>query len=76
MAKGTVRWFNPVKGYGFIIPETDSIKDNTKDVFVHISQIEKAGLKTLQDNQWIEFDEQRLPEGKTRAINIRVLDDD
>jgi CspA family cold shock protein len=68
MAKGTVRWFNPTKGYGFIIPETDG----TKDVFVHISQVEKAGLRTLQENQSIEYDEQRLPEGKTRAINLRL----
>ena len=70
MARGTVRWFNPSKGYGFIIPETDG----TKDVFVHISQVEKAGLRTLQENQWLEFDEQRSSEGKTKAINLHVID--
>ena len=70
MPKGTVRWFNPVKGYGFIIPE----KDGTKDVFVHISQVEKAGLQTLQENQWLEYDEQRSSERKTKAINLRLVD--
>lgn len=75
MARGTVRWFNPAKGYGFIIPETPTDKDNTKDVFVHISQVEKAGLRTLEENQSLEYDEQRSSEGKTKAINLHVIED-
>ena len=51
MSKGTVKWFNNKKGYGFIIPETGG-----RDVFVHISQIEKAGIAGLQDGQKISYE--------------------
>lgn len=51
MAKGTVKWFNPTKGYGFITPE-----DGGKDVFVHITAVEKAGLRHLNENQKVTFD--------------------
>ena len=51
MAIGTVKWFNPSKGYGFIQPE-----DGNKDVFVHVSALEQAGLSTLNEGQKIEFD--------------------
>lgn len=50
MASGTVKWFNPVKGYGFIVPE-----DGGSDVFVHISAVEKAGMRSLQEGQPVEF---------------------
>jgi CspA family cold shock protein len=51
MAKGTVKWFNPTKGFGFIQPW-----DGGKDVFVHISAVEKAGLSTLREGEEVSFD--------------------
>jgi CspA family cold shock protein len=66
VVKGTVKWFNPTKGYGFIKP---SVGD--KDVFVHISAVERAGLSTLNENQAIEYDlvENR---GKASAENLKI----
>jgi cold shock protein len=66
MQKGTVKWFNPTKGYGFIKP---SVGD--KDVFVHISAVERAGLSTLNENQLVEYElvENR---GKSSAENLKV----
>jgi len=66
VASGTVKWFNPQKGFGFIQPA-----DGSKDVFVHISAVERAGLTTLNENQVIEYDlvENR---GKTSAENLKV----
>jgi len=66
MQKGTVKWFNPTKGYGFIKP-----MQGDKDVFVHISAVERAGLSTLNENQVIEYDlvENR---GKTSAEHLKV----
>ncbi len=67
MAKGTVKWFNPTKGYGFIQPQGGG----GKDVFVHISAVEKAGLSTLNEGQNVEYDE--VPnKGKTSAENLKV----
>jgi cold shock protein len=64
--KGTVKWFNPTKGYGFIKPN-----GGDKDVFVHISAVERAGLSTLNENQVVEYDlvENR---GKASAENLKV----
>jgi cold shock protein len=53
MARGTVKWFNPTKGYGFIQP----MSSGGKDVFVHISAVEKAGLSTLHEGQTVEYEE-------------------
>ena len=66
MAVGTVKWFNSTKGYGFIQPDNGG-----KDVFVHISAVERAGLATLNENQTVEYDlvENR---GKASAENLRV----
>jgi cold shock protein len=66
MAKGTVKWFNPAKGYGFIQPQGGG-----KDVFVHISAVERAGLQSLNDGQVVEYElvENR---GKTAAENLKV----
>ena len=67
MAKGTVKWFNPTKGYGFIQPQGGG----GKDVFVHISAVEKAGLSTLNEGQVVEYEE--VPnKGKTSAENLKV----
>jgi cold shock protein len=66
VAKGTVKWFNPTKGYGFIKPAAGD-----RDVFVHISAVERAGLSTLNENQTIEYDlvENR---GKASAENLKI----
>ena len=67
MAKGTVKWFNATKGYGFIQPAGGG----GRDVFVHISAVEKAGLSTLNKGQSVEYDE--VPnKGKTSAENLKV----
>jgi cold shock protein len=67
MPKGTVKWFNPTKGYGFIQPQGGG----GKDVFVHISAVERAGLNTLNEGQVVEFEvvENR---GKSSAENLKV----
>jgi CspA family cold shock protein len=67
MATGTVKWFNPSKGFGFIEPESGD-----KDVFVHISAVEQAGLGTLSDGQRVSYDivEER---GKTAAGNLKAV---
>ena len=66
LAKGTVKWFNPTKGYGFIRPSTGE-----KDVFVHISAVERAGLSTLNEGQVVEY-ELVTNRGKTSAENLKV----
>ena len=67
MATGTVKWYNETKGYGFIAPEGGS-----KDVFVHVSAVERAGLKSLKDNQKISFDVEAGRDGRESAINLQV----
>ncbi len=69
MPTGTVKWFVPVKGYGFITPE-----DGSKDVFVHISAVELAGLGALKEGQRVEFDIEPGKDGKTAAANLVVTD--
>jgi len=66
MQKGTVKWFNPTKGYGFIKPASGD-----KDVFVHISAVEKAGLSGLNEGQVVEYEEV-ADKGKTSAQNLKV----
>ena len=66
MATGIVKWFNPTKGYGFIQPQGGG-----KDVFVHISAVERAGLSTLNEGQQIEYEE-AANKGKTSAENLKV----
>ena len=66
MARGTVKWFNSTKGYGFIQPQGGG-----KDVFVHISAVEKAGLSSLNDGQVVEYEEV-ADRGKTSAQNLKV----
>ena len=67
MAKGTVKWFNPTKGYGFIQP----VGGGGKDVFVHISAVEKAGLSTLNEGQIVQY-EVVSNRGKESADNLKV----
>ena len=69
MATGTVKWFNSVKGYGFIQPS-----DGSKDTFVHISAVERAGLTNLREGQKVEFDLTPGRDGRTSAENLVVLD--
>ena len=68
MAKGTVKWFNPTKGYGFIQPASGG----GKDVFVHITAVERAGLSTLNEGQTVEF-EIAQNRGKSSAENLKVF---
>ncbi|MBZ0125278.1 MAG: cold-shock protein [Rhodocyclales bacterium] len=65
---GTVKFFNSAKGYGFITPE-----DGTKDVFVHISAVERAGLATLAENQRLTFEVETGKNGKVAAVNLKAL---
>jgi len=67
MATGTVKWFNPTKGYGFIQPDNGG-----SDVFCHISALEKAGLRSLNDGAKIEY-ELATEKGKTSAVNLKLL---
>ena len=69
MATGTVKWFNSAKGYGFIEPE-----DGSKDAFVHISAVERAGLSGLTDGQKVEFELVSGRDGKMAAENLVVSD--
>ncbi|HGG04120.1 MAG TPA: cold-shock protein [Aliiroseovarius sp.] len=69
MANGTVKWFNPTKGFGFIAPD-----DGGKDVFVHISAVERAGLTGLADNQKVTFDLEDGRDGRQSAANIALVD--
>jgi cold shock protein len=68
MAEGTVKWFNPQKGYGFIQPS-----DGSKDVFVHISALERAGLRSLNEGQKVRFDLEQDQRGKTSATNLSAI---
>ncbi len=67
MATGTVKWFNPTKGYGFVQPD-----DGGKDLFIHISKLEEKGIKNLQENQKISYDTEDN-KGKTSATNIELI---
>ncbi|HKF73915.1 MAG TPA: cold-shock protein [Stellaceae bacterium] len=66
MATGTVKWFNPVKGFGFIQPS-----DGGRDVFVHISAVERAGMGTLTEGQRISY-EVTIERGKQAATNLKA----
>jgi cold shock protein len=67
MATGTVRWFNPTKGYGFIQPTGGA----GKDVFIHISAAERAGLRSLNEEQTVEY-EIESNRGKDSAVNLKI----
>ena len=69
MTVGSVKWFNPTKGFGFIEPE-----DGSKDAFVHISAVERAGLTGLREGQKVEYELVPGQNGKTSAENLVILD--
>ncbi len=69
MPTGTVKWFNTMKGYGFIQPD-----DGSNDAFVHISAVERAGLSDLREGQKVEYEVVPGPNGKSSADNLAVLD--
>ncbi len=69
MPTGTVKWFNPAKGYGFIQPD-----DGSNDAFVHISAVERAGLTGLREGQKVEYEVVPGRNGKSSADNLVVLD--
>jgi len=69
MATGSVKWFNPTKGFGFIQPESGG-----SDVFVHISAVERAGMTTLAEGQRVSYElETDQRRGRTSAVNLRAL---
>ena len=67
MAKGTVKWFNATKGFGFIAPE-----GGNKDVFVHISAVERSGLTGLADKQKVRYEVQAGRDGRASAVNLSL----
>ena len=68
MSTGTVKWFNAQKGYGFIQPD-----DGSKDVFVHISAVERSGIGNLNEGQKLSYDVQKGQQGKFSAENLKAL---
>ena len=67
MPNGKVKWFNPVKGYGFIEPE-----DGGKEVFVHVTAVRAAGLETLKDDQAVTFEIETAEDGRQSATDIAI----
>jgi cold shock protein len=69
MATGTVKWFNPTKGFGFIEPE-----DGSSDAFVHISAVERAGIGSLNEGQKVSYELQAGQNGKSSAEDLKLVD--
>ena len=65
MVTGIVKWFNPTKGYGFIAPETGG-----KDIFVHISAVQRAGLRSLNEGQKVQFEIEEQQNGRAAAVGL------
>jgi CspA family cold shock protein len=65
---GTVKFFNTTKGFGFIAPQ-----DGSKDVFVHVSAVERAGMRGLDENQQVTFDTERGSDGRLSAVNLKSV---
>ena len=66
MPTGTVKWFNPTKGFGFIQPN-----DGSKDIFVHISAVERAGMATLNEGQVVSFELEQGQQGRVSAVDLK-----
>ena len=71
MATGEVKWFNRKKGFGFIRPDV-----GPRDVFVHISAVQRSGMQCLEDGQRIEFELTQLSHGRIAALGLRPIDED
>ena len=69
MPTGTVKWFNPTKGFGFVQPDTGG-----KDIFVHISAVQRAGMQTLKEGQRVTYEIQTQKDGRQSAENLAVGD--
>lgn len=69
MPVGTVKFFNDSKGYGFIAPD-----DGGQDAFVHITAVERAGMRTLSQNQKVSYDLEQDQRGKTKAVNLQPVE--
>ena len=69
MALGVVKWFNPTKGYGFIAPETGG-----KDIFVHISAVQRAGLRNLNEGQKVNFEVEQQQNGRAAAVGLTAAE--
>ncbi len=69
MPNGVVKWFNPTKGYGFVAPDTGG-----KDVFIHISAVQKAGMRTLNEGQKLSFEIEAQQNGRAAAVNLAAAD--
>jgi CspA family cold shock protein len=69
MTSGVVKWFNPTKGYGFIAPETGG-----KDIFVHISAVQRAGLRSLNEGQKISFEVEQQQNGRAAAVSLAAAE--
>ncbi|HSY85767.1 MAG TPA: cold-shock protein [Verrucomicrobiae bacterium] len=69
MPTGTVKWFNPTKGFGFVQPDTGG-----KDIFVHISAVQRAGMQTLKEGQKVTYEIQTQKDGRQSAENLAVGD--
>ncbi len=67
MPEGTVKWFNPDKGFGFIAPD-----EGGEDIFVHFSEIQTEGFRTLDEGQKVQYDEGAGRDGKKQAVNVRA----
>ena len=65
MVTGVVKWFNPTKGYGFIAPETGG-----KDIFVHISAVQRAGMRSLNEGQTLQFEVEEQQNGRAAAVGL------
>jgi CspA family cold shock protein len=69
MVLGVVKWFNPTKGYGFIAPDTGG-----KDIFVHISAVQKAGMRSLSEGQKIQFEIEQQQNGRAAAVGLSAAE--
>jgi cold shock protein len=68
MSSGTVKWFNAQKGYGFIQPD-----DGSRDIFVHVSAVERSGIGNLHEGQKLTYEVERGPQGKNSAVALKAL---
>ena len=69
MVLGVVKWFNPTKGYGFIAPETGG-----KDIFVHISAVQRAGMRNLNEGQKVQFKVEQQQNGRAAAVGLAAVE--